>query len=379
MNIPVYFALPDSTRAQIPSSINLSDLLIDFRHPDSMKLKDSVGLRIVMAKRAGMAKRLGQSGLIQTGDILLTFRTEWGGAGAYPNVQMGISHTGLAYVKDGMLHNLDNPLDDEYNGPGMRADLTSSHYRTLDYIHVVRPRNLTDKQRSNILGWATRLNKGAKKIYPKQLSFNQDYNAPKIKTEKYNFVKKVGQMALNQSTPGSLDLYCSEFVWAVLALRDCDPETSNADFSGSKQPKCIKPVMKPMKAVGNVISRTSNSAPAGLADGPLMVIDSLGLPKDERRKLIESVFVNNPKGLAKMSVGHRTVAETMQPKFEKLQTYYLGVGGGLTERVAASAIGFGFRRAIPENYSPTSFLVNTLLPPKNSNRTMDYVATIMIQ
>ena len=36
-------------------------------------------------------------------------------------------------------------------------------------------------------------------------------------------------------------------------------------------------------------------------------------------------------------------------------------------------------RGIPENYSPTSFLINTLLPANNVNRTMDYVATIMIE
>ena len=34
---------------------------------------------------------------------------------------------------------------------------------------------------------------------------------------------------------------------------------------------------------------------------------------------------------------------------------------------------------IPENYSPTSFLINTLLPANNVNRTMDYVATIVIE
>jgi hypothetical protein len=34
---------------------------------------------------------------------------------------------------------------------------------------------------------------------------------------------------------------------------------------------------------------------------------------------------------------------------------------------------------VPENYSPTSYLLNTLLPPDNVNRTMDYVATIVIE
>src|SRR5262245_51717862 len=90
--IPVYFALPESARARLPRTIDTSDRLIDFRHPDALKWNAKVGLRLIVAKRDGLARRLAQSGLVQTGDILLTFRPEWGGVGAYPNVQMGVSH-----------------------------------------------------------------------------------------------------------------------------------------------------------------------------------------------------------------------------------------------------------------------------------------------
>ena len=128
-----------------------------------------------MAQRSGLAKRLAQSGLVQTGDILLSFRPEWGGAGAYPNIQLGISHTGVAYVKDGIVHNIDNPLSEEYLGKGYRADLTSEHYSTLNYIHIIRPRGLTDQEKANIVKWATRLNTLAPKVYPSQLAFNQNY------------------------------------------------------------------------------------------------------------------------------------------------------------------------------------------------------------
>jgi hypothetical protein len=84
--------------------------------------------------------------------------------------------------------------------------------------------------------------------------------------------------------------------------------------------------------------------------------------------------------MAKMSEGHKKVAEQMQPKFEKLKDYYLGAsGGGVVQRLRARLISSGFNRAIPENYSPTSYLINTLLPPDNVNRTMDYVATIVIE
>ena len=59
---------------------------------------------------------MAKSGLIQTGDVILTFRPEWGGGGAYPNIQMGISHTSIAYIKDGAVHQLDIPLNAEYLG-----------------------------------------------------------------------------------------------------------------------------------------------------------------------------------------------------------------------------------------------------------------------
>lgn len=376
LKIPVFFAVPASARAALPESFETTDKLVDFRHPDAKDSAAGIGLRIIETSRAGMAKRLAASGLVQTGDILLTFRPEWGGAGAYPNIQMGISHTGLAYIKDGAVHNLDNPMDSVYLGPRLNGDLTSEHYRTLSYLHVIRPRNLTDDQRANILKWATRMTSGARKIYPSQISFNQDYNAPKYKNDDYDFVQKVAQSAQGQSTAGNLGLYCSEYVWSLLALRDCDPDKE--DFKGSRMPRCVKPVMEPMKATGDYMVWKTNSSYTGLADGPLVVIDALKLPKAQRVAMIDNVFQENPKGLAKMSIGHRTLAKEMQPKFEPLEKYYTGVTGGVWSGMNARLISFGFRRAIPENYSPTSFLINTLLPANNKKRTMDYVATIVI-
>lgn len=379
LNIPVYFAVPKSTWATLPKDIKTTDKLVEFRHPDGIKAKGDVGLRLVVAKRAGLAQRLGKSGLLQTGDIMLTFRTEWGGAGAYPNIQMGISHTGFAYIdKSGTLRNLDNPLSAEYVG---RGDLTSEHYRTLNYLHIIRPRNLTDTQKANLLGWATRLNAGASKFYPSQIAFNQDYNAPKFQPGKpLTFVKEFGQIALGQGHSGKpLDMYCSEFVWSLLSLRDCDPAKSDADFKGSRVPACIKEPMEPMKATGNVLPTHGRSTYSGLADGPLLVIDQLDLSDDARKPLLESIFVENPSGLAKMSIGHREVAQQMQPKFERLKSYYIGMTGKMWQNWRARLIGTGFNWAgIAENYSPTSYLINTLLPANNNNRAMDYVATIVI-
>lgn len=382
LNIPIYFTLPKSTWAPLgDAGFNTSDVLLDFKHPDAIKSGSEAGLRLVVTPRSGMAARLAKSGIFQTGDLLLTFRSEWGGAGAYPNVQMGISHTGVAYIKDGKLRNLDNPLNEEYLGKGMSADLTSEHYRTLNLIHVVRPRGLTDVERANILAWATRLNSSAKRVYPSQIKFNDNYNAPKFKpNHTLNFVQHLGQIALGQNPAGTLDLYCSEFVWSLLALRNCDPATTAEDFKGTRVPSCVKSPMRPLVATGNNVPNEGRSSRIGLADGPLTIIDGLKAPLAERRALLASVFVENPAGLKKMSEGHRKVAEAMQPKFETLKDYYLGVtGGNVIQRTRARMIRAAFNVGVPENYSPTSYLLNTLLPPDNVNRTMDYVATIVIE
>jgi hypothetical protein len=295
---------------------------------------------------------------------------------------MGISHTGLAFVKDGTVYNLDNPLDAEYIGKDYKSQLTSSHYNTLNLIHVIRPRNLSEADRANILAWSTRLTGSAKKVYPSQLSFNQDYNAPKFKAgQPVDFVKRLAQIGLAQNPSGNISMYCSEFVWSVMALRQCDPTSGATDaaFRGNGVPSCVKPIMTPMDATGSYIFSRSRTAYAGLADGPLLVVDAMKLPNDKEADLLNTIFVDDPKKLAKMSVGHRQVAQKMKPDFAPLQRYYIDAATGGWGRWRSRSIRFMSNRKVPENYSPTSFLINALLPSDNSNRTMDYVATIAIE
>ncbi len=378
--IPVYFALPESARAELPRTIDTSDRLIDFRHPDSLKSNARVGLRLIVAKRDGLARRLATSGLVQTGDILLTFRPEWGGVGAYPNVQMGISHTGVAYIKDGTVHNIDNPLDDEFIGEGRLTELNSEFYRSINLVHVIRPRNLTDDQRANIVEWATRLNAAADDIFPEQIDFNEDYNDPKYRPGKpLSFVKRLGQIALGQKPRGKIDMYCSEFAWSLLALRDCDPDDNVNAFRSRSMPVCVTPIMQPMHATGTYVGGESRNAYTGLADGPLLVVSSLNLPRKERDRLLKSIFVADPEGMKKMSEGHREIAKRMQDSFAKLDTYYQSAASGAWLGLKARLISSAISKAIPANYSPASYLVNTLLPPDNANRTMDYVATIVME
>lgn len=380
LGIPVYLALPASARLPLSNIPATQDKLIDFQHPDGVGAQGDVGLRVVIAKRAGMGRRLAQAGLLQTGDILLTFRPEWGGSGAYPNIQMGVSHTSLVYVKDGVAYHIDIPLTAEYLGPQLKGDFTGEHFRTLKFLHVIRPRNLDAKQREAIAAWASALVTNARRIYPEKVAFNQDYNAPKYKPGKpLQFVHQLGQAALGQSIPAKLDLYCSEFVWSILAMRNCPFGQSGEAFKGSSVPSCVKPAMEPMQATGDYITRRGRTANIGLADGPLVVIDALKLPAEKREAMIRQVFTENPGAAAKMSVGHRTLAKDMQPKFAPLETYYKRASAGGFSRIPTWFMGRAIDKEIPDNYSPTSFLINTLLPPSNVHRTMDYVATILIE
>ncbi len=380
LDMPVYFAVPASARLKLPKTFNTTDRLIDFKHPDAKGASGDVGLRLIVAKRSGFGQRMAKSGLIQTGDIILTFRPEWGGGGAYPNIQMGISHTGLAYVKDGAVHQLDIPLNSEYLGSNYRGNFDSEHYRTLKFMHIIRPRDLTDAQKATLVAWATRFTTNARKVYPSQISFNDDYNAPKYDSDKpLDFVKHLAQIGLGQNPPGETSMFCSEFVWSLLALRNCDPAKTADAFKGNGIPSCVKPAMTPMRATGNYVTLRTRGSGAGLSEGPLLVVQALDLPTAKRDPLVSSIFEEDPKILAKMSEGHRTVAKTMQPRFAPLQQYYKGAAAGGWRRAPAYVASAAFRSAIPDNYSPTSYLINTLLPSTNRTRTMDYVATVMFE
>ena len=97
-----------------------------------------------------------------------------------------------------------------------------------------------------------------------------------------------------------------------------------------------------------------------------------------RKPLIDSIFMENPAGLAKMSVGHRKVAEESR-QFAKLKGYYVGMNGRMWQNWRARLIGTGFNWAgIPENY-------RHILPDQHAGAArqqrshMDYVATIFIE
>ncbi len=107
LNIPIYFAVPSSTRAAAPKDRSRPPTSWSTSSTRTPSRPAATQAFVSWSRRAPACRRASaKSGIVQTGDLLLTFRAEWGGAGAYPNVQMGISHTGVAYMKDGKVYNI---------------------------------------------------------------------------------------------------------------------------------------------------------------------------------------------------------------------------------------------------------------------------------
>ena len=364
LKIPVFYAMPESAYSRTADGITAAAGLWEFRHPGSAGAASPVGLRVYRTQHQDAAKRLAAAGFIQTGDVVLTFRPEWGFMGPYPNIQMGISHAALAVVENGIVSNIDNPLTDEYLG-----SLDATHYKESDALHIIRPRNLSGEQKKNLIGWVGKLSKLAPKIYPAQISFNQDYTSPKYSGD-MNFVKTLGRIALQLDKTDKVNLFCSEFVWALLSLRDCDPGRPEV-FAKEGSPACVKPVFAPLPMVGDYfVNQRASSARLGLSDGPLAVIASMGLPEEEKGRLIHKVFETK----RQMSPGHLAVAESLAPYYLPLEGYYAGIQAGTPEAVR---IMNNFNNSVKPNYSPTSYLVNTLLPEDSGERKMDMVGTVM--
>ena len=397
LNAPVYFTVPVSARLPLPQSIDtrLGEQLIDFRHPDGAGSSANPGLRIILTKREGFGAEAARTGLIQSGDILLWFNPRWSGGGAYPNIQMGVEHAGMAYLHNGEIRNIDNPLGDpRYYSRDSKFGGVYYSAGSGDMWHIIRPRGLTDAERTVIAKWADRFvsivgpnfyGKGDKNYF----AFAPTYNVPLYRPgQPLAFVQRLGQIGLmSPSSPPPtrsstepptdlLQMFCAEFVWSLLALRDCDPDTSAADINGNSVPACIKPIMSPLPVTGHYFFQRSSKQDIGLADGPMVAIDALKRPLAQTDAMIDTIFVANPNVVKSMAPSHRQLAEQLQSKFALLKPYYKAVSAGGVEDFFASIEAIGLREAVPDNYSPSSFLIDTLTPPDSDKRSMDYVATI---
>ena len=105
LDAPFYFSVP---KAAVTTTLNRAGYPYPTLWNDSAESKE-VGLRVIAIKqgigldarklaRREMAAKLARAGVLQDGDIVLTFRPELAGTMAYPHIQMGTTHAGLVYT-----------------------------------------------------------------------------------------------------------------------------------------------------------------------------------------------------------------------------------------------------------------------------------------
>lgn len=411
LDIPFYFNVPFSAFSTLPDEIENSrsatsryaPVLINYqataRRTRTQAPESMLGLRLIVVNNSADRKtnsyELANSGLFQAGDVVLSFRKEWYRTLRYSHIQLGVSHAGLLYIEKGAdgrnyLKNLDMPLDDKHVGQGY---LNSEHYLGAPLLHVVRARNLTEKQKQSLNNWIQKLAKVGPQAYRDgKIRFNQDYGAPKYKAnEPLNFVGDIGRIALQIPNKEMITEYCSEFAWSVLSLRDCDPNDAAtvAEFKKGGAPSCIKEIFAPMPLLGNITTDGIENTTVGLIDGVPLLASTLNarVNKAHRRNdaidyLIRAAVFNKADGNAKnISSGHRSVEEAVlknDPNFyEYLKNYYYSLND---EGAGQNPVVIGTRQAMNAsqalNYSPTAFIVHGILPHEATVKAFDYIGTI---
>ena len=364
-DFPVFFALPAS--AMLPNNYGLTKYLPGEITKGKYHPSNPPYFQAARVSHAGAAKKLAASGMVQTGDVILTLRPEWAYRGAYPDMMMGISHAGFAFVENGQVYNLDNPITSFYIG-----NFSGKHYTDAKTLHIVRPRNLTEKQKKNLLNWAKRIYANANRFFggyeplPGRISFNHQYAEPSY-VNAPNFPATLGRIALGDKDNAGLSVFCSEFVWAMLALKNCDPEKDAKQFISDTPPYCVKPPFSPLPLMGDYFENRE-SGQLGFGDGALAVIDAISLPEKERAAMIHQVFEKaRPRDTDSDSYYEEGAV------YDAIETYYSGIAAKTPEALKLKKEYNAF--ALP-NYSPAAFLVNTLLPD-GKRRLFDVVGTVV--
>lgn len=328
-------------------------------------------------QRYKIAETLAKSGVVQTGDIILTYRPYWAETIKYAHIQMGVSHAGMAYVSGSTVYNLDMPLNDEmFDAAGVNK-MSSSHYMDQNgmYVHILRPR-INSTQQANLREWAKLSVQNTKKVYKSKITFNTNYDAPIYNAQKpndLNFVKNVAKLALGKAPSESFGMYCSEFIWSIHSLRDCNPaQLQNSSTLDQDLNACIKKIYEPM----NVLSQNM----AGLGEGPRALVSAIketdpSLTQEDEFKLLQSVFTSAsavPPTEKIMSQGHKDVDKMLTDMkfYDGLMGYYLNPDPNFRAQMMTV-----INPSQKANYSPTSMIINAVLP--SQQRVYDYVGTVV--
>lgn len=379
LDVPFYFSLPKS---EVKISLNRNA----YSYPtlwNPATGNANAGLRMIVIQQAGqspaqktgprldMGTQLGKAGVLQEGDVALTFRPELANTMAYPHIQQGITHSSLVYVKNGVAFHVDSPLDDVTTGNGT---FTTEHFvggsedHGVDALQIIRPRGLTDARKVQLQSWIDKIvsSSAQRATIHAQVGFQSNYLTPifqiKNMTTKQT-ITKLGQILMRSDKTTHLDMYCSELAWHLLALSNCsETDILNATDEGSD---CVAPIFAPMPLIGTPDA-------IGLGEGPLRMIQTA--PPADQSGLIPQVFkTGNASGL---SAGHRAVAQKLEQMglIAGLNQYYSGVlAGAPADQLAADVA--KMNAAVSPNYSPTAYFTQAL--QDDASRPVDYVATVV--
>ncbi|MBS2012259.1 MAG: hypothetical protein JST00_05205 [Deltaproteobacteria bacterium] len=378
LDVPFYFGVPKSA---VTTEINRRAYSYPTVWQSSVEVKD-VGLRMIAVKQAGttppakkaarldMAKQLAKAGVLQDGDIALSFRPELGGTMAYPHIQMGSTHASLVYTKNGEAFNVDSPLDDEYVGQFSTKHFVGGTSSTgvdlgTDALHILRPVGFDDARRARMQKWAATV--AQNRAYGK-VRFQKDYLTPIFASQRMTTkqtITELGKIILNVPGARELPMYCSEFAWHMLALSNCSEQEIRS--AGPEGAACVAPVFEPMQLAAK------DAQSVGLAEGPL--VNVMAAPAEARGGLVKMIFETG-QGAGRLSSGHRAVAEQVAPLMAGLSQYYGARAQGATaDMTAQAATGLNAGVQNVPNYSPTAYLVSSMQP--EGLRKMSYIATVV--
>jgi hypothetical protein len=401
-DIPFYFAVPKHSLAGTLEAERLNYPWSTVWSPSTEN--PELGLRIIAIPETGpdarkqMSEKLGAAGVLQDGDIVLSFRTFLADTMAYPHIQMGSTHAGMVFLEVEKTptggervvkaHNLDQPLDTDYNKLDSNSHFVGSfdskHYvgekDSTDALHILRPRWGEDRARrtENLRNWIKLLGEKHQSIRAAGgMNFNSDYLKPLIATgaSAAKIATEFGQIMLGIApVRQDFDMFCSEMSFYLLTLSNCQvdelrppstPVGGEAACAQTGQP------FTPMKLLGD------GAGAPGLAEGPLLGMRHLGsaLPSNALSQLFPA---SEGPGASKLSAGHRAVAQATKPLMGGVQAYYTARLAGMDDKANMAAAQVNSLTGNVANYSPTAFLVQAMIPfTPGQPRTIDYVATIM--
>jgi hypothetical protein len=338
LDVPDFMMVPKSTWVAGFPELNKDDIQTEVA---TAAQDANLGLRLVHLKKSYQATKrasetLGENGVIESGDILLSFRPAWANTLAYAHVQLGVSHAALAFVVevDGKkyVHSLESPMS-------YSSFLDSPHqYGDLEAFHILRP-TLTEAEKSNLKRWAK-----LTMSHPDRFAFFSDYSKPMYKRGLPGVDRPIDQVRLLAKVikdgGTTFSCYCSEFVWTFLGLRKCSPD----EFPNGN----LEMFFDPLKGF------YQDNPKAGLTQGPDAALRKSGDPN--RTQILTSKvlvdFLDSPSDLqGRMSSGHQAVARANKPKMDLLRRYY---GSGEPADMVPA-----INEGIIENFSPTAFLIRS--------------------